>query len=506
MATTTSYFLVDGVVYDSEGLNALNPNDIASINVLKDGTASIFGVRAANGVILIETKKGQKGGAPVFEYASYLGVQQTAKRLGLLNAQEYAVLKNNAFLNGGQDQPFANTALGVGTDWQDAVFQSAMTSSHSLSATGSSNQTTYSVGGSYFTQDGIVGGGKSNFTRYNGRVNLSTDMTDRLRLNSVFLFTHEQRKTLPENGIGSVLYNTINAYPTEPIVEEDGRYSYLALVSDIINPIAQMANTYNDSRVNKFVGKEELSYDLNESLTWTTRFNYNYAIVDGRVFSPLVWYGPGKAQNTAVNADLDAPMVTLAEGFSLERGASVYQHRDTYGDLTFESYLNYDRTFGEDHSVKATAGTSVFTRQGKGLGAWAFNIPNNSWEYADISASQAAGGYLNGASSFFFEERLLSAFGRAEYAYKSRYLFSGVLRRDGSSKFGPNARWGSSPPCPPHGSFRTNPDTVGPTRLILPSFAPVLASPETTKFPTSPTALCSTARAFIPSMTCSPLA
>ncbi len=437
--------LVDGVVYDSEGLNALNPNDIASINVLKDGTASIFGVRAANGVILIETKKGQKGGAPVFEYASYLGVQQTAKRLGLLNAQEYAVLKNNAFLNGGQDQPFANTALGVGTDWQDAVFQSAMTSSHSLSATGSSNQTTYSIGGSYFTQDGIVGGDKSNFSRYNGRVNLSTDMTSRLRLNSVFLFTHEERKTLPENGIGSVLFNTINAYPTEPLVEEDGRYSYLALVSDIINPIAQMANTYNQTGVNKFVGKEELAWTVNESLTWTNRFNYNYALVDGRVFSPLVWYGPGKAQNTAVNADLDAPMVTLAEGFSLERGPSVYQHRDTYGDLTFESYLNYDRTFGEDHHVKATAGTSVFTRQGKGLGAWAFNIPNNSWDYADISASQAAGGYLNGASSFFFEERLLSAFGRAEYAYKSRYLVSGVLRRDGSSKFGPNARWGIFP-------------------------------------------------------------
>ena len=156
--------LVDDVVYDSEGLNALNPNDIASINVIKDGTASIFGVRAANGVILIETKKGQKGRAPVFEYSSYLGVQQTAKRLGLLNAQEYAVLKNNAFLNGGQTQPFTNTNIGVGTDWQEAVFQTAMTSSQSLSATGSSEQTTYSLGGSYFTQDGIVGGEKSNFS------------------------------------------------------------------------------------------------------------------------------------------------------------------------------------------------------------------------------------------------------------------------------------------------------------------------------------------------------
>ena len=437
--------LVDGVVYDSEGLNALNPNDIESINVLKDGTASIFGVRAANGVILIETKKGSQGAPAVFEYTAYLGVQQSAKRLGLLNAQEYAVLKNNAFLNGGQDQPFANTALGVGTDWQDAVFQTAMTSSHSLSATGSSEKTSYSIGGSYFTQDGIVGGAKSNFSRYNGRVNLSTEMTPRLRLNSVFLFTHEERRTLPENGIGSVLFNTINAYPTEPILEEDGRYSYLALVGDIINPLAQMANTYNQSGVNKFVGKEELAWDLGEHLTWTNRFNYNYALVDGKVFSPLVWYGPGKAQNTALNADLDAPTVELAEGFSLERGPSVYQHRDTYGDLAFESYVNYDRSFGDDHDFKATAGTSVFVRQGKGLGAWAFNTPNNSWEYADISASQAAGGYLNGASSFFFEERLLSAFGRAEYAFKKRYLLSGVIRRDGSSKFGPNARWGIFP-------------------------------------------------------------
>ncbi len=437
--------LVDGVVYDSEGLNALNPNDIASINVLKDGTASIFGVRAANGVILIETKKGRKDAAPSFEYSSYLGIQQTARRLGLLNAQEYAVLKNNAFINGGQDAPFANTALGVGTDWQSAVFAPAMTSNHSLSATGGTEKTTYSIGGSLFSQDGIVGGEKANFSRMTARVNLSTEMSDRLQLNSVLLFTHEERKTLPENGIGSVLYNTINAYPTEPLMQANGNYSYLALVSDIINPLAQMANTWNQSGVNKLVGKEEIVYKASEDLTWTNRLNYNYAIVDGRVFSPLVWYGPGKAQNSAINAQLDAPIVELAEGFTLERGPSVYQNRDTYGDITFESYINYQHAFGENHEVKATAGTSVFTRQGKGMSAWAFNIPNNSWEYADLSASQAAGGYLNGASSFFFEERLLSAFGRAEYAYKKRYLVSGVLRRDGSSKFGPNARWGIFP-------------------------------------------------------------
>lgn len=112
--------LVDGVVYDSQGLNALNPADIESINVLKDATAGIYGVRAANGVIIVETKKGKLGAKQRVEYNGYYGVQQTAKKLNLLTAEEYAVIKNEAFAFGGQPLPFNNTALGVGTNWQDS--------------------------------------------------------------------------------------------------------------------------------------------------------------------------------------------------------------------------------------------------------------------------------------------------------------------------------------------------------------------------------------------------
>ena len=125
-----------------------------------------------------------------------------------------------------------------------------------------------------------MGGNKSSFDRYNARVNLVNTLSDKLNLSSVFLFTHEKRKALPENGIGSVLYNTINAFPNRPIIGPDGNYEYLVEVSDIINPVAQIANTHNEALVNKLVGKQEFSYKFNDNLTFNNRLNYNYASVE----------------------------------------------------------------------------------------------------------------------------------------------------------------------------------------------------------------------------------
>lgn len=437
--------LVDGVVYDSEGLNALNPSDIKSINVLKDATAGIYGVRAANGVIIVETKNGAINRKPSIEYNGYYGIQQTARKLDLLTAEEYAVIKNEAFAFGGQAMPFSNTNLGTGTNWQDSVFSSAPVQSHNLSLNGGTLNTRYSIGIGYFNQEGIVGADKANFGRYNARLNFATDMSEKLKLNSVLLFSSDMRSTLPENGIGSVLYNTINAFPNEPVYSSPGTFSYMEEVSDIINPIAQMMNQYNWSTANKFVGKEEFIYEFNENLSLTNRFNYNYANVDAKVFSPLVWYGDGKYANTAANAELESPQVEIADSVFIERGAAVYEERSTFLDLSYEAFMNYDRTFNEVHKIKGTLGVSVFERKGQSLNGVAFGIPNNSLDYADISANTAQGGYLNNVNSWEFKERLLSAFMRAEYAYKEKYLVSGILRRDGSSKFGPNSRWGIFP-------------------------------------------------------------
>ncbi|MBH19820.1 MAG: SusC/RagA family TonB-linked outer membrane protein [Crocinitomicaceae bacterium] len=436
--------LVDGVVYDSDGLNALNPGDIESINVLKDATAGIYGVRAANGVIIIETKKGRKGAKPKFEVGSYFGMQETTKSLDLLNAAEYALIKNEMFIRGTGSPIFNNTDLKMGTNWQDTIFQSSPIESFNLGVNGGGKNSSFSIGGNYFSQDGIVGGNKSSFERYNARVNLVNSLTEKLTLRSVFLFTHEERKALPENGIGSVLYNTINAFPTRPVRTADGNYEYLLEVSDIINPVAQIENTHNLSKVNKLVGKQEFEYKFNESLSFTNRLSYNYASVDDKSFSPLAWYGAGKYANSAINADLDPVQVEIAEDVFLERGASVYEQRATYLDLNFESFFNYSKSFN-DHNIKATLGTSVFSRRGDVLNGTAFNIPNNSIDFADISANMAQSGYLNNTGSYEFEERLLSNFLRAEYGFKYKYIFSAIVRRDGSSKFGPNNRYGYFP-------------------------------------------------------------
>ncbi len=437
--------LVDGIVYDSQGLNALNPSDIKSITVLKDAMAGIYGVRAANGVVLIETKNGAINRKPTIEYNGYFGLQETSKKLDLLRADEYAVIKNEMFAMGGQAMPFNNVNVGKGTDWQDQVFTRSPVQSHNISLNGGTLATRYSIGLGYFNQDGIVGGAKSHFDRYNARLNFSTDLSDKLKLNSVLLFSSEGRNTLPENGIGSVLYNAINAFPTEPVISPMGNYSYMEEVSDIINPVAQIMNTYNWNKAQKFVGKEEFIFKPLSFLTFTNRFNYNVALVDSKVFSPLVWYGDGKYANTALNAQLVSPTVELATGVEIDRGAAVYEERNTYTDLSYEGFVNYDQVFAKDHQVKATAGVTIFQREGNSLNGVAYGIPNNDVNYADISANSTQGGFLNNTGSWEFTERLVSAFMRAEYAFKEKYLVSAVVRRDGSSKFGPNSRFGTFP-------------------------------------------------------------
>ncbi len=435
--------LVDGIQYSADGLNALNPADVESISVLKDGTAAIYGVRAANGVILITTKQGRRNSKTSVEFSGYVGQQETAKKLNLLNATEYAVLKNEAFAAGGQTPPFANVNLGNGTNWQNEVFGTAPIRNYNINLNGGGEKSSFSVGASYFDQDGIVGGDKATFRRYNARVNFTTELVKKLSLQSVLLYTNERRSALPENGISSVLYNTINASPAATVRDETGAFAFLEEVNDVINPIAQMSNSFNRADVNKLVGKEELSYQINDNLTATAFAGYNYAIVDDKSFSPLVYYGSGKAQNTAINADLDPTVIEIADGVEIPVHSRVTESRTTYLDYNFEAYLNYKKTIG-DHGIKATLGTAAFGRRGNNLTGTGYNVPYNSWDFADISATDGTN-LLNSTSSWQFDERLQSFFVRGEYAFKQRYLFSGLIRRDGSTQFGPNNRFGYFP-------------------------------------------------------------
>jgi len=438
--------LVDGVPYSPEGLSALNPSDIESINILKDATAGIYGVRAANGVILVTTKQGRRNATPSFEFTGYVGMQETSRKLKLLDAHEFAVLKNETYASGGLPAPYNNVNLGAGTNWQNEVFQRAPIQNYNLTITGGSDKSTYSIGGSYLDQEGIVGGTKASYRRYNARVNFTTDLAPKVTLQNVLLYTNERRRTLSENGIGSVLYNAINASPLDAPRNPDGTYTYLQEVNEVINPLAQMANTYNQSNTNKLVGKEELSYKMNSHVEFTGRAGYNYAIVDGRTFNPLVYYGQGKPQNTAANANLDPTMVSVL-GTSIPRTASVNQSRTTYFNYNLEAFLNFNQNIGENHKIKGTLGASMFGDRSSDINATVFNIPYNSNQYADIATGDKTSllnsvGYNPGLNT---RSRLQSYFVRGEYAYKGKYLLSAVIRRDASSKFGPNNRFGYFP-------------------------------------------------------------
>jgi TonB-linked SusC/RagA family outer membrane protein len=442
--SNSPYILVDGIPYSSDGLNALNPNDIERIDVLKDASAAIYGVLGANGVIFVTTKKGRKNAKPQFELSGYFGLQETNRKLDLLNAHEFAVLKNEMFAAGGQTPPYANTDVGTGTDWQKEVFQTAPMQNYNLSVSGGSDKSTYSIGGSYLNQEGIVGGDKASYRRYTARLNFGNDLARNLTLQSLLLYTNEQRKTVPETGIASVLYNTINASPLASPYRPDGKYTYLEEFNDIINPLAQIANTYNQANTNKIVGKEELNYKISKSFDVTGRAGYNYALVDAKTFNPSVYYGAAKAQNNVLNENLDPVLTEIAPGVKIPVLNNVREVRTTYFNYNLEAFLTYTKDIGEDHKIKAVLGTSMLGNDNRELGGTAYNIPYNSWAYADVSLADGSN-LLNNTSSYQTKSRILSYFLRGQYSYRDRYLLSVIMRRDASTNFGKNNRFGYFP-------------------------------------------------------------
>ena len=180
--------LVDGNVI--EDLSVLNPNDIESMNVLKDATAAIYGVRAANGVILITTKTGSKKQKLSFTYDAFGGFQQTTRRLPVLNATNYALLVNEAAVAAGNAPVYTDLGnLGFGTNWQDEVFENAPIVNHNITVSGGTKDVAFSLGSGIITQDGIVGGTKSNFTRWTNRLNFNADIIEGLKLTANLLHT-----------------------------------------------------------------------------------------------------------------------------------------------------------------------------------------------------------------------------------------------------------------------------------------------------------------------------
>jgi len=438
--------VIDGVSASIDDLNSLNPNDVKSVNVLKDAAlASIYGVKGGSGVIVITTKSGQRNTETTFTLNTSVGNQEVVKTIDVLNASEYVAILNEASSNAGEGLVFPNNSgFGIGTNWQDEVLVDAPIVNHSITASGGSDNTSYYVSAAYTGQDGVVGGGeKSFFNRTNFTTNINTDLTDKTKLIVNTNYTNIKGKSLAENGITSVLSNALNFDPTvNPF--EDGSFGISETITqEIINPLAQIDNTYNENKVDKIQGKIELQHQLMENFNITSRFGYTYVNIYDKGFIPFQFYGSGHNQTNA-NQDL-SPIVTIdSEGNITSTHNRVFEGNTNYFNYTYELYGNYDFTVNENHNFQTVAGFSIGENKGSNISATNEDIPFNSWDYADVSA--ATGNVTQQTSgSYQYVSRNLSYFARILYDFDEKYYASFTGRMDGSTSFGRNNKFAFFP-------------------------------------------------------------
>ena len=408
--------IIDGYQGD---LNTLNPNDIETITVLKDAQAAIYGTVGANGIILITTKSGKRDSPLNFVLNSNFGMQQTTRKLPVLNATEYAVILNESYAAAGQDLPYPDVSeIGVGANWQDQIFSNAPVFDNNFRLSGGSKNMDYSFSASDFRQKGIIGSDKAEYRRNTVSLKLGADFTKWLKFNTSIMYTNIYRTSFNDFGLGSVLFNAVNMPQTVPVYDENGDY-FLApgnLGIEIINPLQQIANTYNDYRLSKWNGNIGLTASFAKYFSATARVGFNTTNTKYKSFAMMVDYG-GKV-------------------FDVSR-SSVFQEKENFNDYTADAFISYDQTYKEAHHLVVTLGTTIYQTWGDNLNATGFDVPNNSWDYADI-------GLANGLSeakstgSWVYDQRRFSLFTRVQYDYKAKYLVSAMFRRDASTKFGPD--------------------------------------------------------------------
>ncbi len=419
-------YIVDGNISDP---SILNPSDIESITVLKDAQAAIYGVRGANGVVIIKTKMGKRNSKTAFAYNSYTGSQSTTKQLSLLNATEYALLLNESYANGGRPLPYPNVSgLGAGTNWQNEVFNSAAPmQSHDISVSGGSEKINFALSGSDLTQSGIVGSDKSGFKRNTIMMSLNADLNDKLKLQSSVNYVFINRKSLNENGLGSVLFNAVNTPSTLTPRDVNGNFTLVPSTPgfgiEVINPLAQVDNTYNDYNGKRISGVVTLDYAFAKNFNLTTRVGANTYNAEGKTFNKIVNYG-GKV-------------------FDVTR-SSVNQNAINDNSYVMDMYLTYKKVFDDGTNLTGVFGTSNSKVWGNGLFATGYDIPNNSWEFADISLATGAT-TTRDVGSYTYDDRLNSYFIRLQYDLVGKYILSQMIRRDSSTKFGPKNSTGIFP-------------------------------------------------------------
>lgn len=429
-------YVVDGTFFDD--IDFLNNEDIETISILKDASASaIYGVRAANGVVLIETKSGKANQKPQITYSGYQGVQIAQNVVKLSNSAQFATLAResgstaeaqaieNATQRYGRSRINPNIP-DVNTDWYDLVLRHALQQNHSIGVTGGTEATTYAIGLNYFEQEGVLRM-KNDFQRFNIRSKLNVDITDRLSVGVSTLLSNATRYR-PENTAFALAYFAV---PTMPVLDPSKTDAFprsYANANDLgyrgtQNPFPVMENTENRDKIRNTLMTFDLNYQIvPDKLTLKTAYYHNFETTETREVRLPFFFGNGSA---------------------FRENAELIKRNATFSEQTWDNTLTYNDSFGK-HNLTVLGGTSFRDRSFEQLEAKGLNFPNGPGigeesYFLDLSKTIDVDGVGDDGERQYF----LSYFGRIAYNFDSKYLLYGTFRADGTSKY--QEKWGYFP-------------------------------------------------------------
>lgn len=440
-------WVVDGVVVDAGGIGFLNQSDIESIEVLKDAaSAAIYGTRAASGVILVTTKKGKSGKMTV-SYNGFAGISSPEKTLDLLNATQYGALVNEKSIAAGGSVKFPDlAALGKGTDWQKAIFNtSAMRYSHEVSISGGSDVSTFYASFGLQDQEGIVTSENSKYNKKNFRLNSTHKLSKIFTLGQTLAFTRVKSSGIDANNESNgPLISAINLDPITPLIELDPiqanklEYSENPVIRDangnpygistlvgqgMVNPIAYTKIRLGAYGVSDdFVGNTYLEAAITKNIKVRSTVGGKLSYWDSQIFTPVYYLG--------------ATYSVSKNSFSKSQNKSFAWN--------IENIITYANQFG-NHNLTVLLGQGSYVDNiGGGATSKIYGLPIK--DYRDASFNFDIPQSNRESSTYdLTEHKLTSLFARINYDYKEKYLFTGIIRRDGSSRFGTNHKFGVFP-------------------------------------------------------------
>lgn len=409
-------------------LSTINPNDIESIEVLKDASATaIYGSRGANGVVLVTTRRGKEGMSNI-DFETYYGVSTIYKTLDLATAEEQTALKNEQLRNLGFAERYGYTPAypkkpseyGVGTNWQKEIYRAAPMQNYQLSASGGTDKLRYLVSGNYFNQDGIVIA--NNFKRYTGRMNLDARLSNRLKIGTNFLVTYSVNNGINETGITGPVGAARTISPASPVYDAAGNWQLLNVgpgsgMASIPNPVAVLRTSTNVLYTNRVLGNIFAEYQVLDGLV--ARVSVGADLLTSR---RNVFYTPQTLVANTLN------------GYGSNGTASN-------NNILNENTLTYSRTLNPDHAFDVVAGiTFQSNREDR-----TYQEVQNFANYTLGANNLGQGSVLLAPTTTAQKWGLNSYLGRVNYRFKDRYLFTLTGRIDGSSRFGANSKYGFFP-------------------------------------------------------------